>query len=86
MRTTVTLDDDLYRRLERLARQRGVPFKQILNEVLRGNLGGNAPEPPAKPYRAQTFKCRLLPGIDPLHFNRLADDLETDDFIRENQQ
>lgn len=38
MRTTVTLDDDVSVRLERERRRRRVPFKTVVNEVLRAGL------------------------------------------------
>ncbi len=86
MRTTVTLDDDLFHLLEQLARKGDAPLKQVLNAALRRGLGAASPQPPLKPYRAQTFDCALLPGADPLHFNRLLDDLDTEDFVRETRR
>lgn len=38
MRTTLTLDDDVAARLERERRARRIPFKQLVNEVLRAGL------------------------------------------------
>ena len=48
----MTLDDDVAARLEREQRVRRVPFKQIVNEVLRAGLDGLAARRPArKPFR-----------------------------------
>jgi hypothetical protein len=38
MRTTLTLESDVAARLERERRKRGVPFKDIVNHVLRTGL------------------------------------------------
>ena len=38
MRTTVTLDADTDRLLRSVVRERGVPFKQALNEAIRAGL------------------------------------------------
>jgi len=38
MRTTVTLDDDLTVRLERLCQEQGRSFKAVINEVIRAGL------------------------------------------------
>jgi hypothetical protein len=38
MRTTVTLDDDLAVRLERRRAERGMTFKEVLNDVIRCGL------------------------------------------------
>jgi hypothetical protein len=54
MRTTLTLDDDNTKRLERLRKARGASFKEVVNDVLRHGL--NAVETPAKkrePFRTK---------------------------------
>jgi aspartate oxidase len=38
MRTTVTLDPDVERVLQTAMRERGVPFKQALNDAIRAGL------------------------------------------------
>lgn len=38
MRTTVTLDDDIAIRLERLSQEQGRSFKSVINEALRAGL------------------------------------------------
>ncbi len=43
MRTTLTVDDDVAARLDRERRKRGVPFKQIVNDVLRAGLDAMHP-------------------------------------------
>lgn len=54
MRTTLTLDDDNAKRLERLRKARGASFKEVVNDVLREGL--NAAEAPARkrePFRTK---------------------------------
>lgn len=43
MRTTVTLDPDVETLLRRRMRERGVGFKQALNETLRAGLAADSP-------------------------------------------
>jgi hypothetical protein len=38
MRTTVTLDPDVERLLKAAAREKGAPFKQVLNDAVREGL------------------------------------------------
>ncbi|HEX6390660.1 MAG TPA: hypothetical protein VFZ89_14470 [Solirubrobacteraceae bacterium] len=45
MRTTVTLDPDTRLLVERAMRERGVSFKQALNDAVRTGLAANAPSP-----------------------------------------
>lgn len=45
MRTTLTLDDDLFMALHDKARAAGRPFKEVVNEVLRRGLFETQPRP-----------------------------------------
>ena len=77
MRTTLTVDEDVAEKLRALAHRRKLPFKTVVNEVLRRGLA--APEPGDKtrrPFRVDTFRSAFRPGIDPLRLNQLSDDLE----------
>ena len=49
MRTTLTLDDDVAARLEREQRRRRVPFKRLVNDLLRAGLDA-APRPRRAPF------------------------------------
>jgi hypothetical protein len=44
VRTTVTLDPDVAAMVKRAMRERGLTFKQALNEAVRAGLGGGAGE------------------------------------------
>jgi predicted transcriptional regulator len=79
MRTTVTLDDDVAERLERLAHRRRATFKETLNAVLRRGLAaqGAAKE---EEFVVEPFDTGLAPGVDPLRLNQLVDELAIEDF------
>jgi predicted transcriptional regulator len=81
MRTTVTLDPDLAAKLRALARERGVPFKEVLNSALRRGLAHDAAGASA-PYRLASRRLGLRPGIDLEHALRLAGELEDAETIR----
>ena len=56
MRTTLTLDDDVTARLERERLKRRVPFKTIVNEVLRAGLDTlHAPRRRRAAFRTRGF-------------------------------
>ncbi len=76
MRTTLTLDDDVADRLKRLAEQRRIPFRQVVNELLRRALSGQGPRRRPEPFQVETFTSPFRPGVDPLKLNELADELE----------
>jgi hypothetical protein len=60
MRTTVTLDDDLVVRLERRRAERGMTFKEALNEAVRVGLA--AENDPGHPGSAAVTTRPLAMG------------------------
>ncbi len=60
MRTTLTLDDDVARRIERLRKQRGLSLREIVNRALREGLSHL--EAPASPRKAHVTKPVSLGG------------------------
>jgi len=80
MRTTVTIDADLAAKLRRIARERGVSFKDALNATLRAGIGTDAGL--ARRYRLRARSLKLRPGIDLDRALRLATTLEDEEVIR----
>ena len=80
MRTTVTLDPDVAAKLQALARERGISFKQALNTTLRRGLGEGAGS--SRPYRMTTHRLGLRPGVDLTKALQLAAELEDAEIIR----
>ncbi len=82
MRTTLTLDDDLARRLKEQAHRRRKSFKQVVNEALRAGLEGS-PEPVGKRkvFKVKPSHCGFRAGIDIGKLNQLSDELEAEDFV-----
>ena len=73
MRTTVTIDPDVEALLKKAMRERGVPFKQVLNDAVRDGLRGRSK--PAPRYDPPTFRMGK-PLVDLTKANALSDDLE----------
>ena len=77
MRTTLTLDEDLAKRLKELARQGGRSFKEVTNEVIRRGLSsGESQVEGISAFRVEAKACGLKPGVDPHKLNQIYDDLE----------
>ena len=56
MRTTLTIDDDVAVRLERLRRERDANLKDVVNDALRRGLDSiETPAKPREPFRMKTF-------------------------------
>jgi len=82
MRTTLTLDPDVADALREQAERENIPFKQIVNELLRRGMalekGQGAKR---RPFRVKPHRGGFRPGVDVLKLNQLADDLEVEAFV-----
>ena len=79
MRTTITLDPDVEALVKRAMRERGVSFKEAVNEAIRAGLA--RPQEQA-PGRTRTFRMGFEPAIPWDKALRLAADLEDEELIR----
>ena len=61
-RTTLVLDDDLFRQIKKKAAEEGRTLQAVANELLRRALA----QPQKEPHRLklQGWKAELQPGID----------------------
>ena len=80
MRTTLTLDPDVADRLRALARERGLPFKQVVNAVLRRGLH-EGPDAPTR-FHVEERRLGLRRGIDLDRALDLAARLEDEETVR----
>lgn len=80
MRTTIDLDPDVDARLRALARERGVPLRTVINDVLRAGIRPQSRD--AEPYALPSRRLGVRPGIDLDKSLRLAGDLEDDEIVR----
>lgn len=78
MRTTVTLDPDVDAIVRRMMRERGMTFKEALNEAIRnGGNGGRR----RRAFRTSTFEMGA-PAFPLDKAARLAGELEEEALIR----
>lgn len=82
MRTTITLDADVHRLLQQVAHKSKRPFKQVLNEVVRGSLGGTGV---AKPF-AQPVYSLGRSRIDLTKALSLSADLEDQEILAKTRR
>lgn len=80
MRTTVTLEPDVVAQLRRLMREKGLSFKDALNQALRAGLSG--PARAARPVRFPTYAMGQHSGVDLTKALRLAAELEDEEIAR----
>jgi hypothetical protein len=78
MRTTITLDPDVDAMVRRLMRERGLTYKQAVNQAIRAGLESGKRR---RPFRTRTFD--LGPPAIPLDKAlRLAGELEDEELLR----
>lgn len=80
MRTTVTLDQDVAAALKRLARDRGISFKEALNSSVRRGLSPSSK--PSVRYRVPARPMGLRPEVDLTKALQLAGELEDAETVR----
>ncbi len=76
MRTTLTLDDDVYRKLETETRRSGRSFREVVNESLRRAFAGAQASSKAGPFHVDARPMGLRPGVDLSNIEQLLDDLD----------
>jgi hypothetical protein len=81
MRTTITLDPDVEVLVRRAMRERGVPFKQAVNDALRAGLAERRPRRPA-PLASPTYRMGFEPTLPWDKALRMAGDLEDEELTR----
>lgn len=82
MRTTVTLDDDTLVVVRRLMRERGIPFKQALNDAIRA---GVQDRPKPTPFVTRVADLGV-PQVDLDRALQVAADLEDKELIRRQRR
>lgn len=78
MRTTVTLDPDTAALVQRRMRERGISFKQAINEAIRQGLG---PLADAEPFRTQA-RAMGLPSVPLDRALRVGGEIEDEETLR----
>jgi Arc/MetJ family transcription regulator len=80
MRTTVTLDPDTEALIKQLMRERGLSFKEAVNEAIRRGIGWGAASPQA--FRTKTFSMGWREGVSLDRALSIAGELEDEELAR----
>ena len=83
MRTTVTLDPDVAAQVQTLMRERGLTFKDAINQTLRAGFGRGGE---AVAYRVPVGDLGLRPGVDLTKGLRHASELEDEAHLRDLEE
>ena len=83
MRTTLTIDDNIARKLKEIVHRSGKPFKTVVNEALRAGIENNQSARSTKPYRLKPVAMGEV--REPYNLDKalqLADHLEDEEISR----
>jgi len=64
IRTTVTLDDDVVARLKELSAAKRVPFRKLLNDLLRAGFSAQNSPAPRQRFVVNSANLGVMPGVD----------------------
>jgi hypothetical protein len=77
MRTTITLDEDVEKKLSaEVRRQKGTSFKDVVNETLRIGLLTKRQLKAAEPFKIEARPMGVIPGINYDNTGDLIEHLE----------
>lgn len=81
MRTTITLDPDTAALVRRRMRERGVSFKQAVNDAIRDGLTGGGDRGQREAFRTRSVPMGL-PTVNLDRALRVAGELEDEERVR----
>ena len=64
IRTTVTLDQDVFDRATDLSKARGIPFRRALNDLVRAGLQAESASRPKRRFRVEPQHMGVRPGLN----------------------
>lgn len=77
MRTTITLDKDVEKKLDaEIRRRKGATFKDVVNETLRIGLLTKRQLNRAEPFKVKARPMGVMPGLDYDNVSDLVEHLE----------
>jgi len=82
MRTTLTLDPDVAKRLQSEIHRSGKTLKAAVNDALRLGLGLIGKPPKAPRFEVEPHAFGFKPGVDLDRLNQLVDELEAEEAAR----
>jgi hypothetical protein len=87
MRTTLTLDEDVVKRVREFMRRRRLTLKSAVNEMLRHSSASVAKSPTPQRVRITPHRCGgFQPGVDPHKLGQHLDNLEVEAFLAKGRR
>ena len=81
MRTTLTIEPEVARRIESEIRRTHKTLKAVINDALKAGLGLSKKAEAPAPYEVKAYDMGVMPGIDLDKVNQLLDDMDVDAYL-----
>ncbi len=81
MRTTLTIEPDVARRLKARMGEKKLSLKQVVNEALRAGLAGVDRQRKGE-FSVEPHSCQFKAGIDLDKLNQLVDELNAESALK----
>jgi hypothetical protein len=81
MRTTLTLEPEVARRVETEMRRSRKTLKAVINDALKAGLGMSQRAQSNAPFEVEAFDMGIQPGFDIDRANQLVDELEVETYL-----
>ena len=86
MRTTLTIEPEVARRIESEIQRTRKTLKAVINDALKAGLGMTGKNEVLPPFKVRAHDFGFHAGIDQDRMNQLADELETDAILEKLRQ
>ena len=87
MRTTLTIEPEVARRIESEIRRTRKTLKTVINDALKAGLGMTGrPVEPLPPFEVKAYDMGVMPGIDYDKINLLLDDMDVDAYLEKERR
>jgi len=86
MRTTLTIEPEVARRIESEIRRTRKTLKAVINDALKAGLGLSKEAEAPAPYEVQTFDMGIQPGFDIDRANQFYDELEVEAYLEKERR
>lgn len=75
MRTTITLDPEVSIKINEIVKKKGLPFKQVINDLLKKALSLSSNKKNSLALSEPT-SASFVDNVDHIHLNKILDDLD----------
>ena len=86
MRTTLTIEPEVARRIESEIRRTRKTLKTVINDALKVGLAMTVKPDAPPPFKVKAYKMGVHPGIDLDKANQLLDEMDVEAYLEKQRR